>query len=36
MVVLRDIPFASFCEHHLLPFTGRAHVGYIPRGGSSA
>lgn len=32
MVVLRDIPFASVCEHHLLPFTGRAHVGYIPQG----
>ncbi len=32
MVVLRDIPFASLCEHHLLPFTGRAHVAYIPQG----
>ena len=32
MVVLREIPFASLCEHHLLPFTGVAHVGYIPRG----
>lgn len=32
MVVLRDIPFHSMCEHHLLPFMGKAHVAYIPRG----
>jgi GTP cyclohydrolase I len=32
MVVLRDIPFYSICEHHLLPFHGLAHVGYLPEG----
>jgi GTP cyclohydrolase I len=32
MVVLRDIPFHSMCEHHLLPFMGKAHVAYLPRG----
>ncbi len=30
MVMERDIPFASVCEHHLMPFIGRAHVAYIP------
>ncbi|MGH3666382.1 MAG: GTP cyclohydrolase I FolE [Egibacteraceae bacterium] len=30
IVLIRDIPFASVCEHHLIPFVGRAHVGYLP------
>jgi GTP cyclohydrolase I len=30
LVLVRDIPLASVCEHHLLPFIGRAHVGYLP------
>ncbi len=31
LVVVRDIPFHSLCEHHLLPFVGTAHVAYLPR-----
>ncbi len=30
LVLLKDIPVVSFCEHHMLPFIGRAHVGYLP------
>ncbi|MCA9068572.1 MAG: GTP cyclohydrolase I FolE [Planctomycetaceae bacterium] len=32
LVLVRDIAFNSTCEHHLLPFMGKAHVGYLPRG----
>ncbi len=32
MVILREIPFYSMCEHHFLPFHGQAHVGYLPDG----
>ena len=30
MILVKDVPFYSMCEHHLVPFTGRAHVAYIP------
>jgi GTP cyclohydrolase I len=33
MVLLKDIPFYSVCEHHLIPFIGKAHVAYIPSAG---
>ena len=32
IVLVRDIPFYSICEHHMLPFLGQAHVAYIPKG----
>lgn len=32
LVLIRDVPLASVCEHHLLPFTGKAHVAYLPNG----
>ncbi len=32
IVLLRDIPFSSLCEHHMLPFIGQAHVAYLPTG----
>lgn len=33
LVLVKDIPFYSMCEHHLVPFFGKAHVAYIPKGG---
>ena len=32
VVLVKDIPFSSMCEHHLLPFSGKAHVAYLPSG----
>lgn len=34
LVLVKDIPFYSMCEHHFIPFYGLAHVGYIPKGGN--
>lgn len=31
MVIVRNVPFVSFCQHHMLPYSGRAHIAYIPR-----
>ncbi|MCR8846948.1 GTP cyclohydrolase I FolE [Rossellomorea sp. SC111] len=36
LVLVKDIPFYSMCEHHLVPFFGKAHVAYIPRDGKVA
>jgi len=33
LILVRDIPFSSLCEHHMVPFIGVAHVGYIPKNG---
>jgi GTP cyclohydrolase I len=32
LILVRDLPVSSMCEHHLLPFAGKAHVGYVPNG----
>jgi len=32
MVLLKEVEFTSFCEHHILPFFGKAHIAYIPNG----
>ena len=31
MIIVRDIPFVSVCNHHIIPFIGKAHIGYVPR-----
>jgi len=36
IVLVRDIPFFSHCEHHIVPITGKAHIAYYPRDGVSA
>ena len=33
IVLVRDIPFSSHCEHHMVPFVGKAHIGYLPHDG---